>query len=206
MGRACSVRIAGSAARGRADPPDRTLAHPRASGIRAGSGSTLAGSSLMMKRPVIFKRTRRGRKADADLAASAPARRARGRGIRAIPPGTALAYSEAGAGHRVHAGRCAPHGDAGPSKGNHDRLSRLGGAAVVALACAARPPASAQTWPTQQPVRIVVPFSAGSATDLLARTLADKLAERWKPTSSSRTGPACPAPPPSPRARRTATR
>jgi tripartite-type tricarboxylate transporter receptor subunit TctC len=30
-----------------------------------------------------------------------------------------------------------------------------------------------------QPVRILVPFSAGSVTDLLARTISDKLSERW---------------------------
>jgi tripartite-type tricarboxylate transporter receptor subunit TctC len=41
-------------------------------------------------------------------------------------------------------------------------------------------PASAQTYPSQQPVRIVVPFSAGSATDILARIVADKLGEKWK--------------------------
>ena len=39
--------------------------------------------------------------------------------------------------------------------------------------------ASAQTYPSQV-VRIVVPFSAGSITDGLARILADKLSEMWK--------------------------
>jgi tripartite-type tricarboxylate transporter receptor subunit TctC len=39
--------------------------------------------------------------------------------------------------------------------------------------------APAQTYPNQV-VRIVVPFSAGSITDGLARILADKLAEIWK--------------------------
>src|SRR5438128_6399957 len=39
--------------------------------------------------------------------------------------------------------------------------------------------ASAQTYPNQV-VRIVVPFSAGSITDGLARILAEKLAELWK--------------------------
>jgi tripartite-type tricarboxylate transporter receptor subunit TctC len=37
--------------------------------------------------------------------------------------------------------------------------------------------ASAQNFPTQ-PVKIVVPFSAGSATDILARAISDKLADR----------------------------
>jgi tripartite-type tricarboxylate transporter receptor subunit TctC len=39
--------------------------------------------------------------------------------------------------------------------------------------------ASAQTYPNQV-VRVVVPFSAGSITDGLARILADKLSEMWK--------------------------
>jgi tripartite-type tricarboxylate transporter receptor subunit TctC len=39
--------------------------------------------------------------------------------------------------------------------------------------------ASAQTYPNQT-VRIVVPFSAGSITDGLARILADKLSDAWK--------------------------
>jgi tripartite-type tricarboxylate transporter receptor subunit TctC len=39
--------------------------------------------------------------------------------------------------------------------------------------------ASAQTYPNQT-VRIVVPFSAGSITDGLARVLADKLSDAWK--------------------------
>src|SRR5215813_519134 len=40
-------------------------------------------------------------------------------------------------------------------------------------------PASAETYPNQV-VRIVVPFSAGSITDGLARILAEKLADEWK--------------------------
>jgi tripartite-type tricarboxylate transporter receptor subunit TctC len=48
------------------------------------------------------------------------------------------------------------------------------------LAGAAGPaPASAQAYPSQL-VRIVVPFSAGSQSDILGRAYADKLQERWK--------------------------
>ena len=38
--------------------------------------------------------------------------------------------------------------------------------------------ALAQTWPTK-PVRVIVPFTAGSATDILARTFGQKLQEAW---------------------------
>ncbi len=50
--------------------------------------------------------------------------------------------------------------------------------ALVALTAAVTG-ASAQTYPSQM-VRIVVPFSAGSITDGLARILAEKLADIWK--------------------------
>jgi tripartite-type tricarboxylate transporter receptor subunit TctC len=51
----------------------------------------------------------------------------------------------------------------------------VAGAGALALAA----PASAQNYPNQL-VRIVVPFSAGSITDGLARILADKLTTLWK--------------------------
>jgi tripartite-type tricarboxylate transporter receptor subunit TctC len=51
--------------------------------------------------------------------------------------------------------------------------------AVVALATAAAPSlASAQTYPAR-PVRIVVPFSPGTAADIVARQLGTRLAETW---------------------------
>ena len=50
---------------------------------------------------------------------------------------------------------------------------------VAALAFGTSFDASAQAYPNQV-VRIVVPFSAGSITDGLARILADKLGELWK--------------------------
>jgi tripartite-type tricarboxylate transporter receptor subunit TctC len=54
------------------------------------------------------------------------------------------------------------------------------GVAVQLLACGkgARP-AAAQTYPSQL-VRIVVPFTPGSQTDILGRAYADKLQEMWK--------------------------
>jgi tripartite-type tricarboxylate transporter receptor subunit TctC len=38
--------------------------------------------------------------------------------------------------------------------------------------------ASAQDWPARQPVKIVVPFSAGSATDITARTVFDQVGKQ----------------------------
>jgi tripartite-type tricarboxylate transporter receptor subunit TctC len=54
----------------------------------------------------------------------------------------------------------------------------LGVATAVAAGTSLAAPAGAQTWPTQR-VTIVVPFGAGSVTDILARILADDMSRRW---------------------------
>src|SRR5213078_98031 len=51
--------------------------------------------------------------------------------------------------------------------------------AVIALCALWASFAGAQAWPTK-PVKIIVPFTAGSATDILARTFGQKLSEMWK--------------------------
>jgi len=51
----------------------------------------------------------------------------------------------------------------------------IGAAAVFAVFTA---PAVAQSWPSQR-VTVVVPFGAGSVTDILARIFADEMGKRW---------------------------
>src|SRR5687768_377865 len=50
---------------------------------------------------------------------------------------------------------------------------------VAAGLCACDRAPSREAWPTQ-PVRLVVPFGAGSGVDMAARLYAARLAERWR--------------------------
>ncbi len=50
--------------------------------------------------------------------------------------------------------------------------------ALALAACALAGPAIAQEYPTK-PVRILVPYPPGGASDVTARILADKLSKRW---------------------------
>jgi tripartite-type tricarboxylate transporter receptor subunit TctC len=52
------------------------------------------------------------------------------------------------------------------------------GLAALAVGAALAAPASAQNWPAQR-ITIVVPFGAGSVTDILARIVADEMGKRW---------------------------
>src|ERR1044071_9523662 len=54
----------------------------------------------------------------------------------------------------------------------------LGAVAAAAVSIGLAAPASAQSWPTQR-VTVVVPFGAGSVTDILARIFADEMGKKW---------------------------
>lgn len=57
-----------------------------------------------------------------------------------------------------------------------ERMFKLSLSLVLALS--AHCGALAQTFPSK-PIRLIVPFSAGSATDILARTIAQKMSDNW---------------------------
>ncbi len=57
-------------------------------------------------------------------------------------------------------------------------MTRILIALLLSFFTVASPWASAQSWPNR-PVRMIVGFSSGSATDLTARLIAPKLAETW---------------------------
>jgi len=54
----------------------------------------------------------------------------------------------------------------------------LGAAAAAAVSVGLAAQASAQSWPTQR-VTVVVPFGAGSVTDILARIFAEEMGRHW---------------------------
>lgn len=66
------------------------------------------------------------------------------------------------------------------------RFSAVGGRSFkslvkVLVTCTVATPVLAAEWP-KQPVRLVVPFAAGGATDVISRTLGQELGKQWKQT------------------------
>ena len=84
-----------------------------------------------------------------------------------------------------------------------DRVVRAGVAAALLLILAV--PVLAQTFPSQT-VRIIVPISAGSVTDILARTIGEKLSEAWRQQVIVENRPGVPGVRAPPRVPRTDTR
>src|SRR5262245_50525262 len=58
------------------------------------------------------------------------------------------------------------------------KFSGVLGALAWSLALLSPPTANAQDWPTKQPIKVIVPFTAGSATDITARTVMDQVGKQ----------------------------
>ncbi|MCQ4159277.1 tripartite tricarboxylate transporter substrate binding protein [Roseomonas sp. GC11] len=61
-------------------------------------------------------------------------------------------------------------------------LLRAAGAALLPLPCWSGGARAAAPWPGDRPVRIIVPFTPGGSTDILARALAQRLGEELRQT------------------------
>lgn len=71
-------------------------------------------------------------------------------------------------------GACRP----GHSGSRRFQLKAAALAALLGLAAFGQAPALAQSWPAK-PVRLIVPFPAGAAPDVIARLVADRLGSAW---------------------------
>ena len=59
-----------------------------------------------------------------------------------------------------------------------ERLHRAAAGSLLAVACLASLPAAAQGWPTR-PVKVIMATAAGSAPDVIARIVTDRLTQLW---------------------------
>jgi tripartite-type tricarboxylate transporter receptor subunit TctC len=96
--------------------------------------------------------------------------------------GTEIARTSRHSRHEFHAtSRTASHRLRPLRRTRGISLRPFAAAAFLAIAGSAAP-TQAQTWTTKQPVRIVVPLSAGSAIDLVARLVFDEVAKQTQQT------------------------
>jgi tripartite-type tricarboxylate transporter receptor subunit TctC len=72
-------------------------------------------------------------------------------------------------------------------------MLRIVRALAILVALAAAPAMAQDNWP-EKPVKLVVGFTAGSATDVTARMFAEKFQKAWGNRWSLRTSPAIRAP------------
>jgi tripartite-type tricarboxylate transporter receptor subunit TctC len=68
------------------------------------------------------------------------------------------------------------------------RVTRHWGGALTFLLIFASLAAKAQDWPNKEPIKIIVPFSAGSATDIVARLVFEQVGSRIGQTFENRGG------------------
>src|ERR1700704_3709620 len=57
-------------------------------------------------------------------------------------------------------------------------ITPLAALLCLALAASAYIPASAQSWPARQPIRLITPFPAGSAIDSIARPVFEQVGKQ----------------------------
>src|SRR5690349_6110500 len=67
------------------------------------------------------------------------------------------------------------------ARGGKEKMTRIATGAVFLAGVLLAAAAAAQSWP-QKPVRFIVPFPPGGATDISARLLGERLGQMWGQT------------------------